>query len=178
MSDLNITGEFNAMPITDAAAAPFARLAALDMTDALVLSGVDVVEVEAPGHCLIELPDGFRYLLRMKSGRIAGPARLLEVDDPIKAPDHELLTSTGSCIPVRPQQDVAASGRGETLRGVLAVALGLTAVGLSVLGKAIPLTEQDQIVAVCLAVVNVGLAALCALPFQSGLRAPAGADHV
>jgi hypothetical protein len=58
-----------------------ARYWLMGMLGAETLEAHEYLDVITPGTCLIEIPDARRFVVKLESGRIQGPARVLQIED-------------------------------------------------------------------------------------------------
>ncbi|MCE6959229.1 hypothetical protein LAZ40_09210 [Cereibacter sphaeroides] len=57
---------------------------AIDMTDAEAVGADEVLDVVAPGRCLLETPDGSRWIVTLEAGRIFGPVRAMALPEEVE----------------------------------------------------------------------------------------------
>ncbi|ETX13550.1 hypothetical protein OCH239_09735 [Roseivivax halodurans JCM 10272] len=122
------TGQFTSAIVSEDSPAPIGPLAGMDMREALSLAEGERVDVTEPGLCLVEVPDGTRFVMHLKSGSFTGPVRLLQIHAPITA---RMIAAAG-----RDGAPVWTFGSRDALYG----ALILQSVALCVLPTLIPMT--------------------------------------
>lgn len=87
---MRIEGEHIAVRIVSDGPDLFRKMAEQPFTDHLTLDESEAVDVVQPGSCLIESSDGTRHFVSIQSGRISGPAKVMQV---FAEPPRELLNA-------------------------------------------------------------------------------------
>ncbi|MBW3243419.1 hypothetical protein KUV57_12165 [Epibacterium sp. DP7N7-1] len=131
MQKPNIQGNFVSVPVTSSSPAVFGRLAVMEIKNDYTLAEEEVADVDTPGVCLIELPNGDRHVAHIAEGRITGPATLLDLNPvwPGETACKVKMISREKCrlegeMPYKP----ATSRERFTLRNLLCAACGAMAI--------------------------------------------------
>jgi len=76
-----IEGDFIATRITPDTPGLIGLHGITGMAHAETLEHDEIIDVVEAGTCLVEDPDGSRWVIRIKSGKMQGPFRVLEIED-------------------------------------------------------------------------------------------------
>lgn len=76
-----IEGDFLSTRITPETPGLIGLHGVTGMAHAEILDADEILQVIEPGTCLVEDPDGSRWLIRISAGAMQGPLRVLQVED-------------------------------------------------------------------------------------------------